>query len=150
VKTLFRCIGLAAVMLMSFCATGQVATGTPPFGSFGGGPLDVINLGNLNVHFAIPIRHKAGRGMPFTYDLVYDSSIWSPVGSSGNQTWQPSNTAPAGTPASYWGWQGLSNSGTSYVTYAMTVSYNVPCGQSGTYNVWYFNGFVYYDKAGAP
>jgi len=53
----------------------QVSTGITPFGSFGGGPFDVVNLGNLNVHFTIPILHKAGRGMPFTYDLSYDSSI---------------------------------------------------------------------------
>ncbi|MGA7630598.1 MAG: hypothetical protein WCB11_07510, partial [Terriglobales bacterium] len=45
--------------------SGQVATGTPPFGSFGGGPFDTVNLGNLNVHFAIPVLNKAGRGLPF-------------------------------------------------------------------------------------
>src|ERR1700722_8733380 len=90
----------------------SVAPGTPAFGSFGGGPFDTLNLGNLNVHFVIPIRQKAGRGTPFTYSLVYDSSIWAPITSSGTQSWQPSNTAPNNTlPNSYWGWQGLSNSG---------------------------------------
>ena len=65
------------VVLLTGVASAQIATGTPPFGSFGGGPFDTVNLGNLNVHFAIPVLHKAGRGVPFTYDLSYDSSIWT-------------------------------------------------------------------------
>ena len=52
----------------------QVPTGTPPFGSFGGGP-DIINLANLNSHISIPVLNKAGRGTNFTYDLSYDSSV---------------------------------------------------------------------------
>jgi hypothetical protein len=79
-------------------ATTQVSTGTPPFSSLGGGPFDVVNLGNLNVHFSIPVLHKAGRGMPFTYDLSYDSSIWTPVTSGGTTTWKH---------ASNWGWKGM-------------------------------------------
>ena len=63
------------VALLSQIAPAQVATGTPPYGSFGGGPFDTVNLGNLNVNFVIPVFHKAGRGTPFTYDLSYDSSI---------------------------------------------------------------------------
>jgi len=50
-------------LLISGVAVGQVATGTPPFSSLGGGPFDVVNLGNLNVHFSIPVLHKAGRGI---------------------------------------------------------------------------------------
>jgi RHS repeat-associated protein len=72
----------------------QVTTGTPPFGSFGGGP-DVINLANLNSHIDIPILSKPGRGLNFTYDLTYDSSIWAPVTANGTTTW-----APIGG----WGW----------------------------------------------
>ena len=53
----------------------QVTTGAPPLGSFGGGP-DVINLANLNSHIAIPVLHKPGRGINFTYDLSYDTSVW--------------------------------------------------------------------------
>lgn len=76
-------------------ASGQVATGTPPFGSFGGGPFDTINLGNLNVHFAIPVLNKAGRGTPFSYSLGYDSSVWYPVMSNGVTSWEY---------LSNWGW----------------------------------------------
>lgn len=59
--------------------SGQVQTGVPPFESFGGGP-DVINLGNLNVHYSIPVFSRAGRGLPFSYALAYDSSVWQPSG----------------------------------------------------------------------
>ncbi|MGO9086770.1 MAG: hypothetical protein ACLQBK_16210, partial [Candidatus Sulfotelmatobacter sp.] len=67
----------------------QVPTGTPRFGSFGGGPFDVVNLGNLNAHFDIKVRTKAGRVTPFTYDITYDTSIWYPTPVNGVQTWQP-------------------------------------------------------------
>jgi len=48
---------LLFLVVATFAAAqvSQVATGTPPFGSFGGGPFDVVNLGNLNVHFSIPV-----------------------------------------------------------------------------------------------
>ncbi len=72
----------------STIASGQVAGGTPGFGSYGGGPFDIVNLANLNVHLPITVFSKAGRGMPFNYTLGYDSSIWYPVGSSGNQSWR--------------------------------------------------------------
>lgn len=85
------------ILLGTGNAFGQVATGTPPFGSFGGGPFDTVNLGNLNVHFAIPVLHKAGRGMPFTYDLNYDSSVWTPTSVNGVMTWVPDSN---------FGWRG--------------------------------------------
>src|SRR5262249_48140136 len=75
-----------------------VSLGTTKFGSFGGGPFDAVNLGNLNVHFSIPVRHKAGRGMPFTYDVVYDSSVWTWANVNGTSTWLP---MPA------YGWKGV-------------------------------------------
>ncbi|HXN74853.1 MAG TPA: hypothetical protein VN861_20070 [Candidatus Acidoferrales bacterium] len=78
-----------AVALFLFCSApsfAQVQTGTPPFGSYSGGP-DIINLGNLNAHLTVPIVQKAGRGTNFTYYLNLDSSVWYPVGSSGSQSW---------------------------------------------------------------
>lgn len=96
-------------------SSGQVATGTPPFGSFGGGPFDTVNLGNLNVHFAIPVLNKAGRGLPFAYDLTYDSSIWTPVTSSGVTTWQPDSN---------WGWIPQTDAPLGRVTESTT---NIPC-----------------------
>jgi RHS repeat-associated protein len=65
------------VVLSSFCAA-QVTPGTPPFGTFGGGP-DVLNLATLNAQITIPTLHKAGRaGMDFTHDLQYNTSVWYP------------------------------------------------------------------------
>jgi len=55
-----RCILIVA--LWSSFGLAQVSTGAPPFSSVGGGPFDTVNLGNLNVHFSIPVMHKAGRG----------------------------------------------------------------------------------------
>jgi hypothetical protein len=55
----------------------QVDAGIPKFGSFTSGP-DIINLGNLNSHFEVPVFSKPGRGMPFTYTLSLDSSVWYP------------------------------------------------------------------------
>jgi RHS repeat-associated protein len=96
-------------------SSGQVATGTPPFGSFGGGPFDILNLGNLNVHFAIPVVNKTGRGLPFAYNLSYDSSIWTPVTSSGVTTWQPDSN---------WGWIPQTDASLGRVTESTT---NIPC-----------------------
>ena len=101
---------------MSFApySQSQVATGVLPFNSYGRGPFDTVNLGNLNVHFSVPVLHKAGRGIPFAYDLNYDSSIYRPVVSDGTTSWQPSSKA--GSYGSYWGWQKLALF-TPYVNY---------------------------------
>ena len=87
--------------------------------------------------------------MPFAYDLSYDSSIWSPVSSSGSHVWTPLTTS-TGTTGTYWGWQGLSNSGTSYLSYSETYS-SGSCGLQNdkTYYEYQFSGLVYYDQAGA-
>lgn len=151
-KHYYSCIALPLIILISYSsATGQISTGTPQFGSFGGGPFDAINLGNLNIHFVVPIRHKAGRGTPFSAaDLTYDSSIWVPVGSSGSQVWQPTNTGP-NVPNSYWGWQGLSNSGSTYLNYTLQVIPRTQCGSSPSYYYygWEWGNFTYYDQNGA-
>src|SRR5260370_9034928 len=84
------------------------ATGTPPFGSFAGGP-DIIDLANLNSHITVPILHKAGRGgFNFTYDLSYDSSVWFPSSVSGTNTW---------TSVTSWGWRGQTELAVGYVSY---------------------------------
>jgi hypothetical protein len=100
VQRIHTVVLLAAFALLSGASFGQVATGTPPFGSFGGGPFDTINLGNLNVHFAVPVLNKAGRGTSFHYSLGYDSSVWYPVTSNGVTSW---------TYLSNWGWTAQSN-----------------------------------------
>lgn len=39
------------VFIAAVCSLAQQpTTGLPPLGSFGGGPFDIVNLANLNVH----------------------------------------------------------------------------------------------------
>ena len=102
----FICTSFFLALMYCLPSAAQVATGTPPFGSFAGGP-DVINLANLNSHLAIPVIHKTGRGTNFTYDLSYDSSVWYPVGASGSQLWEP---------VSNFGWHGVTEVLTGYVS----------------------------------
>jgi RHS repeat-associated protein len=130
------------MIILVISVSAQVATGTPPFGSFGGGPFDIINLGNLNVHLAIPVLHRSGRGTPFTYDLSYDSSVWSPVTSSGTTQWQP---------ASGWGWKGTTEAALGYISQTSTSN---PCtyyinGRAHTYNYTSWRTYGYGDKFGA-
>lgn len=105
----FRHSGIAVfcfvvlTLCSSFPLLAQVSTGTPPMGSFTSGP-DQINLGNLNVHFPIPIFSKPGRGIPFNYVLSLDSSVWTV--SSANQ-WQPVDN---------WGWRSATEMATGYIT----------------------------------
>src|SRR5579863_1943488 len=106
-KNAYVCVLALGMFLLSISVPAQVATGTPPYGTFSNGP-DVINIGNLNAHWTIPVLNKAGRGQNFTYNITYDSSVWYPVGSSGEQSWQP---------VAGWGWQGLTQ--TSYISYTM-------------------------------
>src|ERR1039458_7192070 len=131
------------IAFLSFLAisvsTAQVATGAQSFGSFGGGPFDTVNLGNLNTHFSIPVLHKSGRGLPFTYDLSYDSSIWTPMSVLGTQTWQP---APG------WGWNSNWTGNFGYIIYSTyTVvwygSNGYPDGEESVYD-----GYVYHDAFG--
>jgi hypothetical protein len=63
-KFFLRQLLVCVVALVSgLSAVAQVATGRPPLGSFSGGP-DVINIGNLNAHFEVPIIHKPGPPLP--------------------------------------------------------------------------------------
>jgi hypothetical protein len=47
-RTLRFLLLFSLILLTVRISSAQVATGTPPFGSFGGGP-DVVNLANLNL-----------------------------------------------------------------------------------------------------
>ncbi len=132
--------GLAILALSAVSTPGQVATGTPPFGSYAGGP-DVINLANLNSHIDVPIMNKPGRGMAFTYDMVYDSSVWYPVGVSGSQTWQP---------VWNWGWVGQTQAATGFATYIWRQG---SCNTGTKYdpNIVYYDIYIfvsYYDQFG--
>src|SRR3989454_4235127 len=91
----FSSLSVLAATVLPLRAQQPVQTGTPPFGSFAAGMFDTVNLANSNAHFSIPVFSRPGRGVPFSYNLTYDTSVWYPVGVSGNQTW---------TPMQNWGW----------------------------------------------
>jgi RHS repeat-associated protein len=126
-------VAAASVLVLAPRTFAQVATGTPPFGSFSGGP-ETINNANLNVHIDIPVLYKAGRAMNFTYDLIYDSSVWYPTGSGSTSVWQP---------VVNWGWAGQTEVATGYLNAAETISY--PCG-SGSGDLVTYTNFIYYDN----
>src|SRR2546425_4106250 len=106
---LSRCLGVLVVLRALSAGVGQaqVATGTPPFGSFSGGP-DIVNNANLNVNLSIPVVAKTGRALPFAYSLVYDSSVWQPITAGTSNAWSPIGG---------WGWHGATEVETGYVTY---------------------------------
>ena len=107
---------LILTLLLASPALGQVATGFPTYGSFGGGSFDTVNNANLNVHFEIPIINKASQGMPFSYNLTYDSSVWMLQGSSGNQTWAP-------TTNTNWGWNTIGSPSTGTLMFQSVPTY---------------------------
>jgi hypothetical protein len=107
IQALYVFLSVSLVSVLSGSAMAQLMTGTPPFGSFSGGPFDTVNLANLDVHFAIPVLNNAGRGMPFTYALTYDSLVWTPVTASGAIQWQPLSRT--------WGWGEVGQAVTGYV-----------------------------------
>src|SRR5947209_19433789 len=117
-KLIKAVIVVSLICISSDNSFAQLATGTQKFGSFGGGEFDTINLGNLNVVFSVPILHKAGRGLPFNYDLTYNSSIYQVVTSNGNKSWQPASSA--GNAGMYWGWQGLGPVFSPYISHCVT------------------------------
>lgn len=137
------CISVGICLAHCFPAFAQVTTGTPPFGSFGGGP-DMVNLANLNAHVDVPVLNKTGRGMPFSYNLSYDTSVWYPVGTSGSEVW---------TPVYNFGWRGQTEANTGYISstssthicyyYVGRIEY-----VGGIENSW--SNFVYHDAWGIP
>ena len=135
-KLTLRSILLITLLLIpAGIASAQVITGTPPFGSFGGGPFDTLDLANLNAHFSIPVVNKAGRGLNFVYDLGYDSSVWYPVTSGSTTSWQPVQN---------WGWIAQTQSATGSLNYTITG------GCYYEYCSWAYTNFFYDDPFGAP
>ena len=132
-RSLLRVASLFVLIFLVTPATfAQVATGVPPFASTGGSAFDTFDLANLNVHLSIPIVNKAGRGLPFNYVLTYDNSVWSPSTAGIYGAW---------TPVSNWGWRGVSEAATGYLSYSTASSCRLLGGT--VYANW-----VYHDAAG--
>ncbi len=134
----------AVLVLIASAALAQPTPGLPPFGSFSGGPFDTIDNANLNVHFEIPVFSRAGRGIPFSYTLTYDNSIWSPVSASGTQAW---------TPVTSWGWAASTQTVqplTGYLTYQTTQQSCSTGYPSNTIYYWNaYSQFYYHDPLGS-
>ena len=108
ISSSFLVFGLA-LLIVSAAVAQQPATGLPPLGTFASSGFDNIDLANLDVHFEIPVFARPGRGIPFHYNLGYDSLVWMPVTSGGVTSWSPVN--------SNWGWRAVTEAATGYVTY---------------------------------
>ncbi|MGA3324108.1 MAG: hypothetical protein ABSF45_06515 [Terriglobia bacterium] len=127
-------------------SAAQIVTGLPPFGSFSGGP-DVVNNINHNDHITIPVAHRAGRGIPFSYALTYDSSVWTPYSAGYYGAWSPST--------SYWGWSaqssGMFGSYHFNATQALCPGVKGTCVNNGTCTyVNEYNNWSYTDPSGTP
>jgi len=131
---------LIASLLPSPASAQAPKTGTPPFGSLGG-PLGALNLANLNDHYTLPIFSRPGRGIPFNYNLKFDTSVWYPVGASGNQTWTPvQNWGLLAQTAVATGWLSMSTNGTySCYTY---IPLNNRWVLTGGTTTWWWNYYV--------
>ena len=135
---------IALLLSTASVVSAQVQAKRPPFDTYGGGPFDVVDLGNLTVYFSIPVLHTAGRGTPFLYDISYNSQVWSPVTVSGTKQWKPADA---------FGWTNISNAGTGgYITYSVTYnSGTCPINPPYSYGSWSqttYNNFVYHDSLG--
>lgn len=140
-----RCITAFALTSAWICASAQnPGTGSYKFSNLDSFGFDSINPGNLNVHFAIPIVQKTGRGLPFQYTLEFDGLVWLPIQSGSSKVWSPDP---------YFGFYGeLLNDGyKGFLSYSeRTVKcYDDPSDPGYFEFVPYQNGYVYHDEFGA-
>ncbi|HJT19760.1 MAG TPA: hypothetical protein VJ746_04790 [Nitrospira sp.] len=131
-----------AALLISFLSAdcpAQVQTGVYAHGAFDAKTFDTINIGNLNVYFALPVYSKPGRGgLGFYYNLAYNSSVWTPVTSGGTTTW---------TPVFNWGWTANTDAHTGYLDASvLQVGTCTVNGHKVAYEVW--GKYVYVDPIG--
>lgn len=127
---------LLLVWVSLFAAAQQPITGIPPLSSTAGGPFDTVNLANLDVHFSIPVFSRAGKGIPFFYNLTYDSLIWAPVSSGGLVTWKP---------ATNWGWAPQTSAATGYMVIPQQM---IICTNGGRGTEHIYGPFTYIDPSG--
>jgi hypothetical protein len=135
-RTFYYLLALILLLAAVYPASAQVTTGTPPFGSFASGP-DEVDLANLNIHLDIPVFSKPGRGLNFTYDMTYDSSVWFPATSGSTTTWAP---------VLNYGWSAQTQTAVGYISFTTISTYQAhpPC------YITQYSNFVYYDASGTP
>jgi hypothetical protein len=143
-------VAVFVLVFFAGAASCQVSTSNYAYGTFDNKGFDTINVGNLNTHFSIPVINKPGRGLPFSYNLSYDSSVWVPATVDGILTW---------TPVQNFGWRGDTEIATGYLSF-VTIALNTgvvtepgPGGTdpppSGCITETHV-GFVYHDPFGVP
>ncbi len=94
----------AVFLLMTYSVSQSApAVGMPPFSSIQDHGFDQVNLGNLNVSFALPVMHVDGRGLPLDFSVRYNSLIWQITGTAPSQSWVPAGV-PDATGAATFGW----------------------------------------------
>jgi hypothetical protein len=112
-------VAFSAVVLAQDPAASQFAS----LSTFGA---DTINRANLNVHLSIPVVSKAGRQLPFSYALLYDSTFWQVQ----NNAWVPKTTW-----GNSWGWRSGTENSIGYITYI--VGQGTSCSNTATvYSAW--------------
>ncbi len=122
-------------------AQAQVATGMYPYGTFDSKGFDTINVGNLNVHLSIPILTKPGRGIPFSYRLTFDNSVWQPVTVNSAKYWEP---------VTGFGWHGATENVTGYMsdTFQSIQSHYYSGKLIITCDTTYMSNWIYHDPFG--
>jgi hypothetical protein len=131
---------LYAMLVTGLATTAQVATGSYPYGTFNNMGFDTINVGNLDTFFTIPVLNKAGRGLPFYYNLSYDNSVWEPVSSSGVESW---------VPVQAFGWHADTEITTGYFSYFQATNTRIiPGDPDSECTFTLFSGFTYHDQFG--
>jgi RHS repeat-associated protein len=76
------------MFLASLSSAQTDQTGVPAFSSETGGQWDIVNVGNLNVHLAVPITSRPGRGPKFRYGISFDSTVYTLTGTApGTGAW---------------------------------------------------------------
>ena len=100
-------------MLLLIGSGLKAQTGLPPHASIQSSGIDNINIGNLNIEMEIPITHVASRGFSFDPKLIYNSLIYTRVGSPA--VWSPVQDALG---VASWGWNTLNQTSTGTFDYS--------------------------------
>ena len=136
-RRLVLCLSLGSCLLS---LAAQAQTGLYPYGSFDNVGFDTIDRGSLNVHFEIPVVTKAGRGIGFSYRLVYDGLVWSPADASGLANW---------TNSPGFGLHGEVNDGlVGYISYFSQQTKCYPPGGGSFYWDYIDRNYAYHDPFG--
>src|SRR5215472_2391535 len=118
-----------------FDVGNTVSIGVPQFSTTTNGP-DNINLGNLNVSWQFPIFSKPGRGIPFSFALAYNNTVWKQTAVNNFSL----------SPVANLGWSFVGNVPSGAI--ASNVHTAVNCNSQRFLKTDTYNNFVYADSSG--